>query len=152
MASVCAKLSDLLGKPINEADLLDSQRTEELGKRFGSRQNAVMLGTPIDDFNVRVIGHRWTDIDPFLPAAAALFADDERVVLLHDDEETVGGLLVSVEEVFARAQALAALAGGPGIALISLDGGRGLELEGESDVDELWTLLWWRDNVTSDPQ
>jgi len=145
-----AELSDLLGRPISEADLLDLERTEELGKRFGSRQNDVMLGAPIDEFNVRVISPRWTDLDPFLPLAAALFADDERVVLLHDEADVIGGVLVSAEEVFARAEALAAREGGAGIALISLDGLRGLELEGESG--DVWTLLWWREAPTSEPR
>lgn len=111
------------------------------------------MGTVVfDGFNARVISPRWADISALLPVAAALFDDDKLVVLLHQEASVVGGLLMAAEEALAKAETLAEPEVGPGIALVSLDGRRGLELDAEIRGGDHWTLLWWRDEAASEPR
>lgn len=80
------------------------QDSDSLEERFAARHDAIMQCVPTDGFSARVIGSRWTDVQPLLPAATALFEDDANVVLLHEDSQEVGGLLIPIQPIFARAE------------------------------------------------
>ncbi len=141
---VSLQLSELLGRPVNKKDFIDLESSDHLSELYSMYQNATMLCVPNDGSTARIITTEWAEIEALIPTALQIFDSHEQVIWLHEETPEVGGLAVSVHKIFDQAEKLAKSQDSPGIALVSIDGLRGFELDFNNLINSNWSLLWWR--------